>query len=105
MNIIIAFKDYSIFKFVHDSQFPWQSKDKLFVSKMSTDLPGSGVELVKKMQVGGDMKNSWIMFDHVKRLKDWTTMACHVYNSRYCKVLTIACCALQFEDGTTQILF
>jgi hypothetical protein len=32
---------------------------------MSVDLPGSGVELVKRMQVGGDMENSWIMFDHV----------------------------------------
>ena len=26
------------------------------------------------------MENSWIMFDHVKRLKDWTTLACHVYD-------------------------
>ena len=105
MDSIMALKDHSAFKFVHGSRFPGQSKDKVFVFKMSVDLPGSGVELVKRMQVGGDMENSWIMFDHVKRLKDWTTMACHVYDSRYCKVLTIACCDMQSEDGAAQTLF
>jgi hypothetical protein len=51
------------------------------------------------------MQNSWIMFDHVKRLKEWTTMACHVYNNRYCEVLTIVCCGIQSIDGATQTLF
>ena len=32
-------------------------------------------------------------------------MVCHVYNSRYCKVLTIACCNIQSEDGAAQTLF
>jgi hypothetical protein len=72
MDSIMALKDHSAFKFVHGSRFPRQSKDKMFVFKMSVDLPGTGVELVKRMQVGGDMENSWIMFDHVKRLKDWS---------------------------------
>ena len=45
------------------------------------------------------------MFDHVKRVKDWTSMTCHVYDSRYCKVLTIACCDMQYGNGTTKILF
>ena len=31
-------------------------------------------------------------------------MACYVYDSRYCKVLTIACCDMQSDDGTTQNL-
>ena len=53
---------------------------------MFVDLLDSGVELVKKMQVGRNMENSWIMFDHVERLKYWTTMIYHVYDSRYCKV-------------------
>ena len=51
------------------------------------------------------MENSWIMFDHVKRVKDWITIACHVYDSRYCKILTIACCDMQSEDDTTQTFF
>jgi hypothetical protein len=37
------------------------------------------------------MENSCIMFHHVKRLKDRTTMVCRMYDSRYSKVLTIAC--------------
>ena len=45
------------------------------------------------------------MFDHVKRLKNWTTLACYVYDNKYCKVLTIACCDMQFEDDVTQTLF
>ena len=105
MNSIMAFKDHSSFKYFHASRFPRQSKDKVFVFKMSIDLPRSGVDLVKRMQEGGDMENSWIMFDHVKRLKDWTTLACHVYDSKYCKVLTITCCDMQYEDDATQTLF
>ena len=51
------------------------------------------------------MENSCIMFDHVKRLKNWTTMTCRMYDSRYCKVLIIACCDIQSEDGAIQIFF
>ena len=32
-------------------------------------------------------------------------MACHVYDGRYYKVLIIACCNMQYDDGKTQILF
>ena len=31
-------------------------------------------------------------------------MACHVYNSRYCRVITIAVCDMQSEDATAQIV-
>ena len=72
---------------------------------MSVDLPGSGVDLVKCMQVEGYIENSWIMFDHVKCLKDWTTFACYVYDSKYCKIMTIACSDMQFENGVAQTLF
>jgi hypothetical protein len=46
--------------------------------------------------------NAWMMFDHVKRVKKWTTMACHVYDSTYCRVMTIAVCDMQLEDATAQ---
>jgi hypothetical protein len=26
------------------------------------------------------LEDTWIMFDYVKRVKHWTTMACHVYD-------------------------
>lgn len=45
------------------------------------------------------------MIDHVKRLNDWTTFTCHMYNSKYCKVFIIVCCNMQSKDGATQILF
>lgn len=45
------------------------------------------------------MENSWIMLDHVKHLCNWTTIACHIYNTKYCKVLTIACSDMQLEDA------
>ena len=70
---------------------PGSPKTKYLSSKMSIDLPWCGVDLVKRMRMIRDMENSWIMFDHVKRLKDKTTLTCHVYDSKYCKVLRIAC--------------
>jgi hypothetical protein len=56
---------------------------------MSEVGPGSGVDLVKRMQPSGDLEDAWMMFDHVKSVKKWTTMACHVYDSTYCRVMTI----------------
>jgi hypothetical protein len=87
--------------------FPGQGEDieKVFVFKMSEIGPGSGVDLVKRMQKGGDLENAWMMFDHVKRVKLWTTMACHVYDSTYCRVMSIACCDMQSEDADAQIVF
>ena len=35
------------------------------------------------------MENFWIMFNHVKHLKNWTTMAYHVYDSQYYKFLPL----------------
>ena len=42
------------------------------------------------------------MFDHVKRVSNWTTMACHVYDSQYCRVMTVAVCDMQSEDYEAQ---
>jgi hypothetical protein len=76
----------------------------VFVFKMSEVGPGSGVYLVNRMQPGGDLEHAWIMFDHVKRVKNWTTMACHVYDSAYCQVMTIAVCDMQSEDVAAQMV-
>ncbi len=45
-----------------------------------------------RMQLVGDLQNAWIMFDHVKCVANWTTMACHVYDWAYCEIMTIAVC-------------
>jgi hypothetical protein len=57
IDSIIALKDHLSFKYVYASRLSGQSKDKVFVFKMSVDLPGSGVDLVKRMQEGRDMEN------------------------------------------------
>jgi len=44
------------------------------------------------MQPIGNLQLPWIMFDHVKCVKGWTTLVCHVYDLVYCKVVTIAIC-------------
>ena len=105
IDSIMALKEHNQFKFIHDSRFPGQAAGKVFVFKMSVDRPGSGVDLVKRMQPGGDLEDSWVMFDHVKRVPEWTTIAAHVYDSKYCKVMTIALCDMQSEDADAQELF
>ena len=45
------------------------------------------------------------MFDHVKRIKKWTTMTYHVYDPTYCRVMTIAVCNMYSEDAVAQSVF
>ena len=84
--------------------FPRQGADddKVFVFKMSKVGPAFGVDLVTRMQPGGDLQDSWLMFDHVKHVNNWTTMACHVYDLQYCQVMTVAVCDMQSEDCEAQ---
>ena len=42
------------------------------------------------------------MFDHIKRVKKWTKMACYVYDSTYCSVMTIVVCDMQSKDVAIQ---
>ena len=66
---------------------------------------GSGVDLVQQMQPDRDLEHASIIFDHVKRVTNWTTMACHVYDATYQCVMTIACCDFQSEDKDAHIIF
>ena len=76
--------------------------DKVFVFKMSEVGPGSDIDLVTRMQPGGDLQDSWLMFDHVKRVNNWTTMVCHIYDLQYYRVMTVAVCGMQSEDCEAQ---
>lgn len=49
MNNIMALTNHYGFNPVHGSQFAGQSKDKVFVLKMSLDIATSGVEFLKPM--------------------------------------------------------
>ena len=84
--------------------FPGQGFDfdKVFVFKISEVGSSSSVDLIKWMQPGGDLEDTWMRFNHVKHVKKWTTMACHVYDSTYYCVMTIAICDMQSEDAVAQ---
>jgi len=41
---------------------------------------------------------------HVRRAQGWTTMACHVYELIYYKVMMIAVCDMQSEDTEVQCM-
>jgi hypothetical protein len=101
---IMAMQRYTTIEYIHGNIFPCQGKDKVYIFKMLVDGPGSDVDLVKRMQPGGDLENAWLIFDHVKRVQEWTTMACHVYDAAYCKVMTIAICNMQSEDTKVQCI-
>jgi hypothetical protein len=64
----------------------------MFLFKMSMHGDGSGYDLVKWIQPKDDLQITWIMFDHVKCVEGWMTLACHVYDSFYYKVMTIVIC-------------
>jgi hypothetical protein len=104
MDGITMLRGCSNWPYVQENLFPGQgsNSDKVFVFKMSEVGPGSGVDLVKRMQPSGDLEDAGMIFDHVKRIKKWTTMACHVYDSTYCRVMTIAVCDMQSEDAAAQ---
>ena len=106
MDGIATLRGYSHWAYIQENKFSGQGSDldKVFVFKMSDVGPRSGVHLVKRMHARGDLEDAWIMFDHVKRVKHWTTMACHVYNSTYCRVMTIAVYDMQSEDAVAQMV-
>jgi hypothetical protein len=106
MDGIATLRGCSYWAYVQENKFPGQGSDsdKVFVFKMSEVGPRSRVDLVNRMQPGGDLEYAWILFDHVKRVKNWTTMACHVYDSAYCRVMNIAVCNMQSEDAAAQMV-
>ncbi len=59
---------------------------------MSMEGLTSGMDLVRQMQLKGDLENAWIMFDHIEHVEKQTTMVCHVYDSMCYKVMTITTC-------------
>jgi hypothetical protein len=104
MDGITMLRGCSNWPYVQENMFPGQGSDsnKVFVFKMSEVDPSSSVDLVKKMLPCGNLQDAWMMFHHVKRVKKWTTMACHVYHLAYCRVMTIAICDMQSKDAAAQ---
>ena len=66
---ILEMKRHAKIEFIHDNVFPGQGQEKVYFFKMLVDGPGSGVDLIRRMQRGEDLQNCFVMFDHVKRVK------------------------------------
>ncbi len=100
---ILFLKSKSPYDYIQDNCFHGQMVgQKMFLFKMSLYGLASWVDLVKCMQPSGDLQNCWLMFDLVKHVQEWTTMACHIYDPMYYKVFTIAICNMQFKSIEAQ---
>ena len=68
MNVITKLRGLNNWAYIQKNMFPGQGNDseKVFIFKMSKVGPGSGVDLVRRMQSGRDLEHVWIMLDHVK---------------------------------------
>ena len=99
---ILKLKRGSRYDFIHGSCFPGQGSNLAYIFKMSTVGPGSGVDLVRRMQKGGNLQSEFIIFDHVKRVLFWTTLGAHVYDLVHCKVMTICVCDMKSEMADHQ---
>ena len=82
---LLKLKKTCSYPYMQGMLFPGQSmlpNARSHIFKMSTTGPGFGVELVNRMQQDGlgDLRHSWVCFDHVRRVVGWTTMAAHVYD-------------------------
>ena len=100
MDGITKLRGLTNWAYIQRNIFPGQGNDseKVFIFKISEIGSGSGVDLIRQIQLGRDLEHTWIMFDHVKRIINWTTMAYHVYDATYQRIMTIACCDFQSED-------
>ncbi len=65
---IMLLKKKCLFPYFHGSRFPGQGgpRDKCYIFKMSTRGPGSGVDLVNRMQrtSNRDLSAAWVHFAH-----------------------------------------
>ena len=83
---ILNLKRTCHFEFFHGSRFPLQATtttERCFIFKMSTTGPGSGIDIVQRMDKdgNGDLYQAWVCFDHVHRVDTgWHTMGAHVYD-------------------------
>ena len=55
----MAMKTCTTIEYIHTNVFQGQGKDKMYVFKMLEDRLGSGLDLIKYMQLGRDLENSW----------------------------------------------
>lgn len=85
--------------YIHESSFLCRGVTCCLPFLMSSIGSYSRVNLVKHMQLGGSLEDAWLMFDHMKRIHGWTTIACHMYDLAFKLVLTTTICDRQYKDS------
>lgn len=102
-NSIIMLKDQSTLTYIYNSNFQ-HKLDQIYFHNNSR--PSREWCDVCETYVGWrGMKNSCNMFEHVKRLKNWMTMAYCVYIGKYFKLLIIVYCDMLSKNDTPLTLF
>ena len=78
---ILKLKKASTYDYIQDNRFPRQRNiiDIIYFFKMFTVEVGSNVNLIHKMQLEGNLQFSWIMFNYMKRMFEWTLLTAHIY--------------------------
>ncbi len=66
IDSILELKRRIRYDYIQDNVFLDKGVSKVYLFKMSTHWPTSGVDIIVRMQLGGDFENVWIMFNHVK---------------------------------------
>jgi hypothetical protein len=90
INYILKLKALFGYNYIQDRCFPGQHvQQKVYLFKMFVDGVASVFDLVHWMQSSDDLQNAWMMFDHVKHVQGWMTMACHIYDPIYYKVMMV----------------
>ncbi len=99
IDYILKLKALFGYNYIHRNYFPGQQVgQKVYLFKMFVNGAMFRFDLVQQMQPSDDLQNVLMMFDHVKHVQGWTTMAQHIYNFVYYKVMRIVVYDMQFED-------
>jgi hypothetical protein len=100
-NVLEKMQKNIWFLYIQWHRIPGQGSqtDFPFVFKLSVKGPGSGVDLLRRMQPGKDLFGTWVMFDVMHQITtDWLTFSAHVYDHNYRALCTIFTCELMAED-------
>lgn len=84
--------------------FPIQGSknDRPYVFKMSTKGPGLGVDILRRIKVGGPLEGSWVSFNGMHRIySGWLTFSAHIYDHNIRALCTIFTCELKSECASS----
>jgi hypothetical protein len=56
------------------------------------------------MQLRYELQNAWMMFDYIKHVQGWMTMACHIYDQIYCKFMMTIVYDMQSKEMEVQCM-